>query len=47
LPAWKPYELATRAELLFDVPPSTVADPHREERLAMEAYPTQQLTRGV
>ena len=42
VPAWKPYDLQTRAVMLFDTPPAVEADPHREERLAMERYPTQQ-----
>ena len=45
VPAWKPYDLQARTVMLFDTPPSAESDPHREERLAMEAYPTQQLGR--
>jgi hypothetical protein len=33
--------------MLFDTPPSVQSDPQREERLAMEAYPTQQLERAL
>jgi para-nitrobenzyl esterase len=43
IPAWQPYDLRTRTVMLFDVEPSAAADPQREERLAMEKYPTQQL----
>jgi para-nitrobenzyl esterase len=43
VPTWKPYDLQARTVMLFDTPPSVQSDPHREERLAMEAYPTQQL----
>ena len=43
VPAWQPYDLQTRTVMLFDTPPVVQSDPHREERLAMEAYPTQQL----
>jgi para-nitrobenzyl esterase len=47
IPRWRPYDLATRAVMLFDVPPTAADDPHREERLAMERYPTQQLGRQL
>jgi para-nitrobenzyl esterase len=40
VPAWRPYDLQTRTVMLFDTPPSAESDPHREERLAMERYPT-------
>jgi para-nitrobenzyl esterase len=45
VPAWKPYDLETRTVMLLDMPPSAASDPQREERLAMERYPTQQLDR--
>jgi para-nitrobenzyl esterase len=45
IPAWRPYDLEQRSVMLFDVPPTLAADPQREERLAMERYPTQQLGR--
>ena len=45
LPAWKPYDLQARTVMLFDLPPAAESDPHRAERLAMDAYPTQQLGR--
>jgi para-nitrobenzyl esterase len=46
-PAWAPYDLKRRTVMLFDVPCRAVEDPHREERLAMERYPTQQLGRTL
>lgn len=45
IPRWEPYDLETRAVMLFDTPPAAEHDPHRAERLAMEKYPTQQLGR--
>jgi hypothetical protein len=40
---------ASRSRMLtlrdLDIPPSAEADPHRAEREAMEAYPTQQIDR--
>jgi para-nitrobenzyl esterase len=45
VPTWKPYDLQARTVMLLDTPPSAEADPHREERLAMERYPTQQVGR--
>jgi para-nitrobenzyl esterase len=42
VPAWRPYDLQARTVMLFDTPACAESDPHREERLAMEAYPTQQ-----
>lgn len=43
IPSWAPYDLERRSVMLFDVPPSAADDPHAEERLAIEKYPTQQL----
>jgi para-nitrobenzyl esterase len=43
LPRWRPYDMAERTTMLFDVPAVAADDPQREERLAMERYPTQQL----
>ncbi len=43
IPAWVPYDLERRTVMLFDVDPRAEEDPHRDERLAMERYPTQQL----
>ena len=45
VPDWAPYDLDRRTVMLFDTEPSAVDDPHREERLAMSRYPTQQLGR--
>ena len=45
VPSWSPYDLDRRTVLHFDTPPEAVDDPHREERLAMSRYPTQQLGR--
>lgn len=42
IPEWAPYDLDRRAVMHFDVPPVAVDDPHREERLAMSRYETQQ-----
>jgi para-nitrobenzyl esterase len=43
VPAWAPYDLTRRAVMHFDVPPVTVDDPHRDERIAMSRYDTQQV----
>ncbi|HKI74556.1 MAG TPA: carboxylesterase family protein, partial [Pseudomonadales bacterium] len=45
IPPWNAYDLDTRTVMLFDLPPQALPDPHREEREAMEKYPTQQLGR--
>ncbi|HMI94693.1 MAG TPA: carboxylesterase family protein, partial [Polyangiales bacterium] len=45
IPSWRPYDLGERSVMLLDVPPVLAQDPQREERLAMERYPTQQLGR--
>lgn len=45
IPEWAPYDLDRRTVMLFDLPPNAASDPHSEERLAMERYPTQQLGR--
>jgi para-nitrobenzyl esterase len=45
IPEWRPYDLEQREVMLFDFPAWTAKDPHRDERLAMERYPTQQLGR--
>ena len=42
IPHWKPYDLQERTVMLFDTRSAAQSDPHRDERLAMEAYPTQQ-----
>jgi len=47
IPSWRPYDLDKRSVMLFDVPPVLAEDPQREERLAMERYPTQQLGRAL
>jgi para-nitrobenzyl esterase len=47
VPTWKPYDLQARTVMLFDTTPSADSDPHREERLAMEKYPTQQIDRAL
>jgi para-nitrobenzyl esterase len=47
IPSWRPYDLERRTVMLFDVPSVAQEDPHREERLAMERYPTQQLGRTL
>lgn len=47
LPAWRPYDLEHRTVLLFDRRCEALEDPHRDERIAMERYPTQQLGRTL
>ena len=47
VPAWAPYDLSSRPVMLFDTTPDVQADPHQAERLAMQAYPTQQLGRTL
>jgi para-nitrobenzyl esterase len=42
VPPWRPYDVERRTVMHFDVPPAVVDDPHREERLLMERYPSQQ-----
>jgi para-nitrobenzyl esterase len=42
VPAWAPYMLDTRTVMHFDTVPAAIADPHRDERLAMCRYVTQQ-----
>ncbi len=42
VPAWAPYDLAQRTVMHFDVTPTVYQDPHREERLALSQYDTQQ-----
>ena len=45
VPAWAPYDNDRRTVMLFDVEPTAADDPHRDERIAMSRYPTQQLGR--
>jgi para-nitrobenzyl esterase len=45
VPAWAPYDLDRRTVMHFDAEPQAVEDPHREERLAMSRYATQQVGR--
>jgi para-nitrobenzyl esterase len=47
IPEWAPYDLDRRAVMHFDVPPVAVDDPHRDERLFMQRYPSQQERGGV
>ena len=47
IPAWRPYDLEHRPVMLFDTKCEVVDDPHRDERIAMERYPTQQLGRTL
>ena len=42
VPAWAPYDLERRNTMLFDVPSKAVDDPHRDERVFMARYPSQQ-----
>ena len=47
VPAWRPYDLAHRTVMHFEVPPVAVDDPFPDERLAMERYASQQAGGGV
>jgi para-nitrobenzyl esterase len=47
IPHWPAYDVSRRATLHLDVPPVVVDDPFRDERLAMERYPSQQVRGGV
>jgi para-nitrobenzyl esterase len=42
VPRWAPYDQDARTVMHFDTDPVAIADPHRDERLAMARYPTQQ-----
>ncbi|MDP2127343.1 MAG: carboxylesterase family protein [Pseudohongiella sp.] len=42
VPAWAAYDLERRNTMLFDVPSTAVDDPHKEERLFMARYASQQ-----
>jgi para-nitrobenzyl esterase len=42
VPTWKPYDLEQRNTMLFDVPSTSVNDPHKAEREFMARYPSQQ-----
>lgn len=42
VPKWKPYDLKKRPTMMFDVPSYVENDPHREERIFMADYPSQQ-----
>lgn len=45
IPQWDPYDLDRRPVMLFDSGPQAADDPHRDERLAMSRYDTQQMRR--
>jgi len=47
LPEWRPYDLERRPVMLFDAKCESVYDAHRDERIAVERYPTQQLGRTL
>ncbi|PRZ44102.1 para-nitrobenzyl esterase [Antricoccus suffuscus] len=47
VPAWAPYSLDRRTEMLFDAPLTVVDDPFRGERATIEQLPTQQLGGGL
>ena len=47
VPAWAPYSLERRTEMLFDAPPTAVDDPFPGERAVIEQLPTQQLGGGL
>jgi para-nitrobenzyl esterase len=42
IPRWAPYDLERRTTMMFDVPSKAVDDPHKQERLFMARYPSQQ-----
>jgi len=42
IPKWAPYDLERRNTMMFDVPSKAVDDPHKQERLFMARYPSQQ-----
>ena len=44
---WPEFDPERRMIMLFDAESRAVSDPHREERLAMEPYPSQQLGRTI
>lgn len=39
IPHWPTYDLASRAQMLFEVPAHVAKDPYRTERVFMERYP--------
>lgn len=47
IPEWAPYDLERRPVMLFDTPCEVRSDPHREERLVMQGYPSQQQRGGA
>lgn len=47
IPEWAPYDLTRRRVMQFDVPATAADDPHKAEREAMQAYPTQQMGRTL
>jgi para-nitrobenzyl esterase len=47
LPEWKPYDAASRDTLVFDSECSAVRDRGREDRLALDAYPTYTPEKGA
>ncbi|MDZ4376141.1 MAG: carboxylesterase family protein [Phenylobacterium sp.] len=44
---WPAFDAHSRMTMLFDTKSGAVADPHREERLAMMPYPSQQMGRTL
>jgi para-nitrobenzyl esterase len=44
VPEWAPYDQERRPVMQFDARPEVAPDPHRDERLAMSRYPTQQMS---
>ena len=44
---WPAFDATVRSTMLFDAESRVVADPHRDERLAMEPYPSQQVGRTI
>lgn len=42
IPRWEPYDLQRRNTMMFDAPSYAEDDPHREERLFMARYASQQ-----
>ena len=47
IPEWAPYDLERRKVMLFDLPCQVGEDPQQAERMAIQAYPTQQVGRAL
>jgi para-nitrobenzyl esterase len=47
IPGWRPYDLERRSVMLFDAKSEALDDPQRDERIAMQRYPSQQVGRAL